>query len=419
MGERLTAARKRLERVADLVDVDPEVIERLYYPKETLAASLPVRMDDGSMRSFKAWRCRYDDTRGPTKGGLRFHASVSADEVMALGFWMTFKCALVDIPFGGAKGGVQVDTHELSSRELERLSRSFVRAFTGMLGPNRDIAAPDMYTNSMVMAWMADEFGAATGAHTPEVFTGKPLQLGGSRGRDEATGRGAFHALTALKDHLNIKPETSRVVIQGFGNAAYECAHNLFDDGYTIIGVSDSKGALFDPDGLDPAEVKQHKRETGSVVGGPTKGTPQEVDPDELLFQECDIAVPAALGGQFTTKNAEKVQARVILEVANGPVSPDADDLLDKNGVVVVPDILANSGGVIVSHLEWVQNRSGYYWSLAEVRDRLEHRISDTAEELLKVLDEKALSLRESAYFLALSRICEAAQARGTKRFFS
>lgn len=419
MGKHLTAARKRLERVADLVDIDQEVVQRLRYPRETLAANLPVRMDDGSLRLFKAWRCRYDDTRGPTKGGIRFHPAVSADEVMTLAFWMTFKCALVDLPFGGAKGGVQVDTSELSPMELERLSRSYVKAFSQLLGPDRDIPAPDMYTNGMVMAWMADEYGAMTGRHTPEVVTGKPLPIGGSAGRDEATGRGAYHALRCLEERLDLAPEKSRVVFQGFGNGAFHCAKRLHDEGYTIVGVSDSKGTLFDPDGLDPSEVMQHKDETGSVTGGPTKSKGRELDPEDLLVQECDVLVPAALADQITDDNAEGIQARVILEIANGPVSADADESLDKKEIAVIPDILANSGGVIVSHLEWVQNKSGYFWDLDDVRGRLEQAVDRAAEDLLQTADDKDLTLRDAAYVLALGRLCEAARARGTESYFS
>lgn len=419
MGKHLTAARKRLERVADLVDIDPEVLQRLRYPRETLAANLPVRMDDGSLQLFKSWRCRYDDTRGPTKGGIRFHPSVSADEVMTLAFWMTFKCALVDLPFGGAKGGVQVDTSELSSMELERLSRSYVKAFSHLLGPDRDIPAPDMYTNGMVMAWMADEYGTTTGRHTPEVVTGKPLPIGGSAGRDEATGLGAYHALRSLEEQLELAPDKSRVIFQGFGNGAYHCAQRLQEEGYTIIGVSDSKGTLFDPDGLEPSEVMQHKEDSGSVTGAPTNGKGRELDPEELLTQECDILVPAALADQITEDNARDIQARVILEIANGPVSADADEILEKQEVTVVPDILANSGGVIVSHLEWVQNKSGYYWDLDDVRHRLKKTIDRTAEDLLEKANDRDLTLRQAAYVLGLARICEAARARGTESFFS
>lgn len=419
MGELLTAARKRMETVASGADVDLEVVERLRYPKETLAVNLPVRLDDGSLRLFKAWRCRYDDTRGPTKGGIRFHPSVCADQIMTLAFWMTFKCALADLPFGGAKGGVQVDTRDLSNMELERLSRAYIRSFSGMLGPNRDIPAPDMYTNGMVMAWMADEFGAINGQHVPEIVSGKPQPLGGSAGRDEATGRGAYHVLRCLKNELGLKPEKTRVVFQGFGNGAYHCARLLHADGYKIIGVSDSKATLFDPDGMDPAEVKQHKEDTGTVGGGPTMGNAQDQDFDDLLKSDCELLIPAALADQITGKNAADIKAKVILEIANGPVTDDADNILAENDVAVVPDILANAGGVIVSHLEWVQNKSGTYLGLDNVREELKQSLERETDNVVKHKHKRELTLRSAAYFLGLARICEAARARGTQSHFS
>jgi len=419
MGELLTAARTSLQSVAEENGIDPEVVERLSYPKETLAANLPIRMDDGSLRLFKAWRCRYDDTRGPTKGGIRFHGSVNADHVMTLAFWMTFKCALADLPFGGAKGGVKVDTSKLSTMELERLSRAYVRAFSCMLGSNRDIPAPDMYTNGRVMAWMADEFGAISGAHTPAIVSGKPRPLGGSAGRDEATGRGAYLALRHLESVLGLKPEKTRVVFQGFGNGAYHCARLLHADEFRIVGVSDSQASLFDPDGMDPTEVRQHKEEQGTVGGGPTKGKGRDLDAGDLLASDCDLLVPAALADQITGENAADVKARVVLEIANGPVTGDADKILADKDVAVVPDILANSGGVIVSHLEWVQNKSGMYWSLDDVRGRLEQSVERETDNVLDLTKKRDLSFRSAAYLLGLKRICEAARARGTRSHFS
>lgn len=419
MGDQLTAARKRLERIAELADIDSEVVERLRYPRETLAANLPVRMDDGKLRLFKAWRTRYDDTRGPTKGGIRFHSSVNVDHVMTLAFWMTFKCALADLPFGGAKGGVAVDVHDLSPMELERLSRAYVRAFSGMIGPDRDIPAPDMYTDEMVMAWMADEYSIIAGNHTPAIVTGKPIALGGSAGRSEATGRGAYHVLRRLEEHLDLNPEKARVVFQGFGNGAYHCARLLHADGYTIVGVSDSKANLFDPDGLDPEKVRQHKEESGSVGGGPTNGSAKELDDAEYLASECDVLIPAALADQVTEKNAADLQARCILEIANGPVTGAADDILEENGIAVVPDILANSGGVVVSHMEWVQNKSGMSWEVEDVQRRLRETIESQTDDVLKLGKERDLPLRSVAYLLALKRICHAARARGTHTFFN
>ena len=268
MAGLFTKARKRLKIAARELGLHRDVIEALKYPKETLAATLMVRMDNGSRRAFKAWRCRYDDTRGPTKGGIRYHPKVSLEEIMTLAFWMTFKCAVADLPFGGAKGGVSVDAKKLSRTELERLSRAYVQAFARFIGPDRDIPAPDMYTNGIVMAWMADEYAIMADQPSPAVITGKPIALGGSAGREDATGRGGYYVLRHLEPELNLSPERSRVVLQGFGNAAYHCARLLHGDGYRIVGLSDSRGAIYDADGMDPIAVMTHKQRTGSLNGG-------------------------------------------------------------------------------------------------------------------------------------------------------
>ncbi len=306
-------ARERLHTAAQHLDVHPDIIEQLKYPKETLAVSLRVRMDDGSTRSFKAWRCRYDDTRGPTKGGIRYHPAVNLDEVMTLAFWMTFKCAVVNLPFGGGKGGVSVDARSLSPTELERLSRGYVQAFARFIGPDRDIPAPDMYTNGIVMAWMADEYAKMVDAPMPGVITGKPIPLGGSLGRDDATGRGGYLVLRHLEADLGVSPENSRVVVQGFGNAGFHVARLLHGDGYKIIGVSDSRSAIYDPDGLDPAAVMAHKRQNRSLAGAPTNGTAQEISNAELLESDCDVLIPAAMENQIVLENAARIQAPVIL----------------------------------------------------------------------------------------------------------
>ena len=309
MGRLFASARRRLRDAARHLDLHPDVLEQLKYPKETLSATLDVRMDDGSMKSFKAWRCRYDDTRGPTKGGIRFHPAVNLDEVMTLAFWMTFKCAIADLPFGGGKGGVAVDIKKLSRAELERLSRSYVHAFSRFIGPDRDIPAPDMYTNGIIMAWMADEYSKIADRPTPAVITGKPLPLGGSVGREDATGRGGYYVLRNLEAELGIDPEKSRLIFQGFGNAAFHCANLLHSDGYRIVGVSDSTSAIYDPDGMDPTQVMEHKAATGRVEGAPTKNESRNLTNAELLVSECDILVPAALENQITRENARDIQA--------------------------------------------------------------------------------------------------------------
>ncbi len=419
MARLFTKARKRLKEAAKHLEVDREVLEKLRYPKETLAATLAVRMDDGARRVFKAWRCRHDDTRGPTKGGIRYHPDVNMDEVMTLAFWMTFKCAVANLPYGGAKGGVAVDTKSLSHAEIERLSRAYVQAFSHFIGPDRDIPAPDMYTNAMVMGWMTDEYSSIVGHPSPAVMTGKPIALGGSLGREDATGRGGYHLIRHLEDELGLEPGKSRVVVQGFGNVAYFFAQLMHDDGYRICAVSDSRSALYDPDGLDPAAVLAHKRETGRVAGAPTNSTARELSNAELLELECDLLVPAAMENQIVEENAASITAPVVLELANGPTTPTADKILDDKGVTVIPDILANAGGVTVSYFEWVQNKAGYYWGLDEVRSKLKEIIEPETRLVCDIARDKGISMRTAAYVHALGRIAGAIQSHGTKAFFS
>ncbi len=403
----------RLERAAEILSVHPDVMAVLRWPKETLSASLPVRMDDGSVRSFKAFRCRYSEVRGPTKGGIRFHPSVSIDEVMALAFWMTMKTAVVDLPYGGAKGGVAVDAKRLSPRELEGVARAYVRAFAEMIDEDRDIPAPDMYTGGIVIAWMTDEIATLKRRPMPAAITGKPLQLGGSCGRDTATGDGAFICLEALRDRLSLG-EGARVAIQGYGNAARVFAERAAGAGLQVIAVADSSGAAHDPAGLDVEQLGRHKDETGSVAG-----FAGDLDPDELLTTECDLLVPAALDGVVDAAVAERLQCRAILEIANGPVTPDADPVLVERGIEAVPDILANAGGVAVSYLEWVQNKTGDYWPAEEIERRLTQRMRAATEAVLAEAEKHDASLREAAYILALRRLCQAISATGTQAFYN
>lgn len=412
-------ARQRLLEAADILAIDADVIEKLKYPKETLAASLLIRMDDGSRRSFKAFRCRYDDTLGPTKGGIRFHPAVNMDEVMALAFWMTFKCAVANLPYGGAKGGVSVDTRQLSKAELERLSRAYVKAFFNFIGPERDIPAPDMYTNKMIMGWMVDEYSAMVGHPCPAVITGKPISLGGSQGRDDATGLGGYLILHQLEKALGLNPQKSSVVIQGFGNVAYHCARLLHQAGYKIIGLSDSKGAIYDPAGMDPTRVLAHKQKTGQLGGAPTHGVCREISNHDLLIQPCDLLIPAAMENQINPDNAEKITASHIMELANGPITPGADLILRKRKISVIPDILANAGGVTVSYFEWVQNKAGYYWSLDEVHQKLATLLIPQAQRVWEISQERDIDMRTAAYVLALSRLSEAITAQGTRGYFN
>ena len=413
-----TKARKRLKEAAKHLNVHADIIEKLKYPKETLSATLVVRMDDGSRKAFKSWRCRYDDTRGPTKGGIRYHPAVNLDEVMTLAFWMTFKCAVANLPFGGGKGGVSVDAKSLSRTELERLSRAYVQAFSRFIGPDRDIPAPDMYTNGIVMAWMADEYAVMADQPSPAVITGKPIALGGSLGRDDATGRGGYYVLRHLEKDLGVSPEKTRIVMQGFGNASYHCARLLHGDGYRIIGMSDSRSGIYDPDGIDPLAAMEHKQKTRGLAGAPSNGKLQEMTNAELLETECDVLIPAAMENQIMLENAPNIKAPIILELANGPTSPAADKVLNEAGKIVIPDILANAGGVTVSYFEWVQNKAGYYWGLAEVQEKLKAIMEPEARQIWDIKLEKGLDMRTAAYVHALARIASAVEAHGTKAYF-
>lgn len=418
MEHLLKGALSRLDEAATHVAVDREVLEKLKYAKETLSARLSIRMDDGSCRSFPAWRCRYDDTRGPTKGGIRFHPASDMDEVTTLAFWMTFKCAVMNLPFGGGKGAVRVDPHDLSRSELERLSRAYVHAFATMIGPDRDIPAPDVYTNSMVMGWMADEYGSIVGQPSPAVITGKPLPLGGSVGREDATARGGFYLIKHLEADLGLDLSARRVVVQGFGNAGVHIARLLHADGYRIVGLSDSRGAIVCEDGLDPALVEEAKARTGSVTGFAGAAV-RRVDAATLLTHPCDLLVPAALEDTIHAGNAAAIQAPVLLELANGPVTPEADEILNGKGITVLPDILANAGGVTVSYFEWVQNRQGYYWTLDQVHDRLRKIVETEGRRIWDIHRERAIPARTAAYVHALERLSAAIAAHGTQPFFA
>jgi glutamate dehydrogenase (NADP+) len=408
----------RLQAAASVARVSDDTLERLRLPKSVLKVSIPVRMDDGALRTFPGYRVRYDDTRGPTKGGIRFHPQVNADEVQSLAFWMTFKCAVLDLPFGGAKGGITVDVKDLSLLELERLARGYIDAVADFIGPDVDIPAPDMYTNEMVMGWMADQYATIRRQHVPGVITGKPIALGGSLGRDTATADGAYHVFKTLAprlEELDEMGEGCTVAIQGFGNAGARLAELFADDGYRVVAISDSRSAIHDPDGLDIAAARKHKNETHELPDD--QG--EEIEPDELLALDVDVLVPAALENAITTDNAGDVRASVVLEVANGPVAADADEVLADAGVTVIPDILANAGGVTVSYFEWVQNRGSLRWSAEEVAERLEQRMVAESENVWDLARDRDVSLRVAAYTHALQRISAAVDATGSAEDFS
>ncbi|MBA2117178.1 Glu/Leu/Phe/Val family dehydrogenase [Bremerella alba] len=415
----------RLDKAFQFADIDAEALERLKHPKQILQVSIPVRMDDGSLKVFTGYRVRHDDTRGPTKGGLRYSPQVDISEVKALAFWMTFKCAVMNIPYGGAKGGICVNPKELSRMELERLSRGFIEQIADFIGPEVDIPAPDMYTNAMIMGWMMDEYSKIHRRRTPGVITGKPVPLGGSQGRDDATGRGAYHCIKELEKKRDWIPKETRVAVQGFGNAGQSIARLLHADGYQVVAVSDSRGGIYKPGGFDIPSLIQIKNEsrrlqavycTGSVCEAVEA---KSITNEDLLELDVDILIPAALEDVITANNANKIQAPVIIEVANGPTTGEADEILNEKEKLIVPDILANAGGVTVSYFEWVQNQQGYYWSLDEVQQKLHAMMTQEFNHVYDWMVEKKIDMRTAAYAVALSRIGAAIASLGTVQYFS
>lgn len=415
-----------LQSIFEHLDVADDIRQRLACAKLTAQFSIPVRMDDGTLKVFQGWRVQYDDTRGPTKGGVRFHPQVSAEEVTNLSFWMTIKCAVVDLPFGGAKGGICVDPKCLSRLELERLSRGYIRAIHDMIGPDRDIPAPDVNTNATIMGWMADEYAQIERRQVPAMITGKPLGLGGSAGRVAATGRGALQVLQLWAKREDKSPDQLRVAVQGFGNAGYHFARLAHEAGYRIVAISDSKGAIYDEEGLDPQPIWEHKNQTRELKGMVycdesvcEQSKAKSISQHDLLELDVDVLVLAALEDAVDEDNAERVQAKVILEIANGPVTSKADQLLEDANVLILPDVLVNAGGVIVSHLEWVQNRIGDYWTQETVEQRLDERIGKAAEACFERAKEEQVSMRTAAYLQGVGRIAEAMSHQGTRTYFS
>jgi glutamate dehydrogenase (NADP+) len=421
----LSDANLRLEKALRYVTICEDAIERLKYPKSSLSVSIPVRMDDGSLRVFQGYRVRYDDSRGPTKGGVRFHPNVTLDEVQSLAFWMTFKCAALNLPFGGAKGGITLNPKELSKFELERLSRGYVDAIADFIGPDIDIPAPDVYTNPMIMGWMMDQYNIIRRQITPGVVTGKPVTMGGSLGRETATAMGAFFVISTAMAKLDRASQQTSVAVQGFGNAGAIVAELLFHAGYKVVAVSDSQGGIYADQGLDIPSIrllKESSRGLQAVYCQDTVCTSVEhktIANAELLALDVDLLIPAALENQITAENANQIRAKYIFEVANGPITSAADAILQANGIQVFPDILVNAGGVTVSYFEWVQNRSGFYWSLEEVNRRLKDKITEETEKILAIAQDLTIDLRTAAYVHALNRLGESLKAKGSRDYYT
>ena len=388
---------------------EPE-IDILTIPKKTFTFSFPVKLDSGEVRYFTGYRVQFNDARGPTKGGIRFHHEVDLEEVKTLAFLMTLKCAVVNIPFGGAKGGIVVDTKELSKGELERLSRAYIREFYQFIGPDIDVPAPDVNTNPQIMAWMLDEYEKIRGRHAPGFITGKPVELGGSLVRDISTSLGGVFVLKEAIKGANIKPENTRVAIQGFGNAGMNIAKILYGEKYKIIAVSDSKVGIYNEKGLNIEKVIEHKNSKGSLKGFSDS---KEITNEELLETECDVLIPAALGNQITKDNVDNIKTKIILEISNGPITPEADKILENRGINVIPDILANAGGVGVSYFEWVQNSMNYYWTREEVAKKLEELMVTATRDVMKTCKEFKCSMRDASYVISVNRVLQAERLRG------
>lgn len=403
-------ALQQYDRAADKLNLGPAVREVLRHPKRETTVHFPVQLDDGTTRVFTGYRVWHNVTRGPAKGGMRFHPQTDLDEVRALAMWMTWKCACVKIPYGGAKGGVTCDPKTMSLRELERLTRRFTTELGDMIGPDSDIPAPDVNTNAQVMAWMMDTYSMHRGYSVPGVVTGKPVSIGGSEGRQEATGRGTVYTIQEAAKTIDMDLAGARVAVQGFGSAGAGAARFIHELGARVVAVSDSRGGVYDPDGLDLALVTRHKQETGSVVDAPRTRT---ITNAELLESECDILIPAALESVITEHNAPNVQARIVAEAANGPTTPEADDLLRSRNVLVIPDILCNAGGVTVSYFEWVQDREEFFWSIDEINARLRRVMVRAYEDVQRTAIEHDIDLRLAAYMLSVSRVAEATLTRG------
>ncbi len=404
-------ALKQLEETAKIINLEEGIHKILSKPKRVLTVSLPVKMDDGRIEVFTGFRSQHNDARGPFKGGIRYHPQVSLEEVMALSMWMTWKCAIVDIPLGGGKGGIICNPKELSKTELERLTRRYAYAISDIIGPYTDIPAPDVYTGGQEMAWIMDTYSTVKGNYVqPGVITGKPIPIGGSLGRNEATGRGLSFTVREAAKKIGFPMNEATVVVQGFGNAGQFAAQLVEDQGAKIIAVSDSQGAISNKNGLTVNELIKYKTENRTIKGFPGS---TEISNEELLTTECTILIPAALENQITKDNASRIKAKVIAEAANGPTTPEADDILYQNKILVIPDVLANSGGVTVSYFEWLQNLRREYWTEREVNERLDSIITKAFGEVYDAHFKYNTNMRTASIALAVNRVAEATKLRG------
>ncbi len=403
-------AQQQFDLAADRLNLDPGLRKVLRQPRRELTVHFPVKMDDGNVQVFTGYRVQHNLGRGPAKGGIRFHQDVSLDEVKALAMWMTWKCAVVGIPYGGGKGGVIVDPKKLSMKELEALSRRFFTEIEVLVGPERDIPAPDVNTTPQVMAWFMDTYSMHQGYTVPGVVTGKPISLGGSEGRNEATARGTVFCIVEAAKHLGIDLKTARVAVQGFGNAGSIAARLIADEGSTVVAVSDSTGGIHAPNGLDVNRVIAWKKEHGTVQGFPGS---IDVSNAQVLEVDCDILIPAALENQITNRNAANIKARLVAEAANGPTTPEADVELFRRGVFMIPDILCNAGGVTVSYFEWVQDLNRDHWSEATVNEKLREIMVRAFAETLSIAKREGCDMRTAAYLLAVERVADATKMRG------
>ena len=385
--------------------------ELLSKPKKKLIVSIPIKLDNGKIKTFTGMRIQHMDARGPYKGGIRYHPQVNVDEVTALSMWMTWKCAILDLPYGGAKGGIQCNPKEMSETELERLTRRYTLMLIDDIGPHKDIPAPDVYTTPQIMAWIQDTYSQIKGERTPEVITGKPLNVGGSEGRKEATSRGVLICADLASQKLGFELKDSKIVIQGFGNVGGNVAKLIETEfGGNIIAVSDSQGCIYNEEGMNGLDILKHKEKNGSVIGFPGS---REITNDELLELDCDILIPSALEGQITQHNASKIKAKLIVEGANGPTSPEADKILHKNGIIVVPDVLANAGGVTVSYFEWIQNLMRYAWNIGEVNGKLNEKLTKSFNDVYEFYTSYDVDMRTAAMMLGVKRVVDSINVLG------